>query len=78
MLLRLKDETGRIVSSTDCVVTDDSTRDAREPGTCASAALDAGFEASLGDGNVRFLMLRGLAFADGPFDDAIFAGQQSQ
>lgn len=50
---------------------DDSTREAREPGTCASAALDAGFEASFGEGKVRFLMLRGLAFADGPFEEAI-------
>jgi len=35
-------------------------REALEPGTWASAALEAGLEASLGDGRLRFLMLRGF------------------
>lgn len=52
-----------MVSLTDDV-TVERLREARDPGTCASAALDAGFEASFGEGSVRFLMLRGLALDD--------------
>jgi hypothetical protein len=53
------------------VVTEERLRDALEPGTWASAALEAGFEASFGEGSVRFLMLRGLIFEDAMVDDYV-------
>lgn len=55
-------ESGLIVSSTDraFITALVRAREALEPGTWASAALEAGLEASLGDGRLRFLMLRGF------------------
>jgi len=54
-----------IVSSMECALsaTLERTREALDPGTCASAALEAGLEASLGEGRLRFFMLRALALA---------------
>jgi len=62
-------DSGFIVSSTECAfrAAFERTRDALDPGTWASAALEAGFKASLGEGRLRFLILRAFALlVEGP------------